>query len=274
MIYRKISPLGKREGLGTFDTLYDNKLYTSMEEAKEANDVVVMDFVKDEQDIIYIECYNVSSPEDQKRHRLNFQHFPAGLDVLDDSLACELATTLFKSYKEPIKETEQPIEVRDYLLERELKVTNAKFSLKTHTLRWLFYREIKNFRFTKNGWGSDKMCKECKKGISSYISFAFFDANGNASSTANCPECNKKLERVPNTTLIHKLYTLCNKIESGFWLTLDKLKLVRSGSRYGMGMSDESYCVKTYKLYFDEDKTDYEFFPRKWWQYIFIPKQK
>lgn len=95
MEYKKISPLGPRVGFGTFETLFDIDKYPTLEDATNANDYVILDFVIDERDLKHIECYHVRTPETKLYHRINYQHFPFGLDAMDDHFACELAATLF-----------------------------------------------------------------------------------------------------------------------------------------------------------------------------------
>ncbi len=95
MSYTKISPLGQRNGTGTFDTIFDSKKYTSMQDAFSANDYVVMDFVKDENNIILFEIYHVHNPDEKKYYRLQIQDFPFGIDMIDDRLGVEIATSLF-----------------------------------------------------------------------------------------------------------------------------------------------------------------------------------
>lgn len=96
MSYKKISPLGKREGVGTWDTFFDTEKYSSPDDAAKHNDYVAADFVKDEKGTILFEIYHSKKPEDKKYHRLNFQHFPFGVDILDDSLGAEIAVNLLK----------------------------------------------------------------------------------------------------------------------------------------------------------------------------------
>lgn len=93
--YTKIAPLGKRNSVGTFDDFYNDGKYNSMQEAWTAIDFVVVDFVQDEQGVIYFELYNKKAPEVKKYHRLRVQHFPMGIDVFDDRAAEDIAKTLY-----------------------------------------------------------------------------------------------------------------------------------------------------------------------------------
>ncbi len=93
--YNKIYLFGKKESRGSFDDFYSTEKYDSIQSAYENNDYIECDFVKDEGGTIFIEARNVKSPEVKKYHRLNFQHCPFGIDALDDSLAVQMATTLF-----------------------------------------------------------------------------------------------------------------------------------------------------------------------------------
>lgn len=95
MSYKKISLFGKQQSRGTFDDLFSTDKYQSLQDAYAANDYVECDFVQDDEGTLFIEAKNVKNPEIKKYHRLNYQRPVAGLDVLDDSLACEMASTLF-----------------------------------------------------------------------------------------------------------------------------------------------------------------------------------
>lgn len=94
MNYTKISPFGKQESRGTFDDFYNTEKYKSLADAYKKNDYVEIDFVSDKENIIYLEAKNVSNPESKLYHKLNYQHFPAGLDISDDNAGCELADKL------------------------------------------------------------------------------------------------------------------------------------------------------------------------------------
>lgn len=96
MGYTKISPLGARNGLGTFEMFFDTSKYISPDAAQEANDVAIVDFVLNDDDVIYFEAYHIKSPEDKKHVRLQIQHFPCGVDVMDDQAACDLANEFIK----------------------------------------------------------------------------------------------------------------------------------------------------------------------------------
>jgi hypothetical protein len=94
MIYEKISLFGKGKSRGTFDDFFSTQKYANLQEAYDHNDYVEGDFVKDEKGTLYIELKNVQSPDNKQYHELNIQHPVAGLDVLDDQLACEMAQKL------------------------------------------------------------------------------------------------------------------------------------------------------------------------------------
>jgi len=94
MAYKKINLFGNKKSRGTFDDIFSTEKHPSLQEAYDSNDYVECDFVKDEKGIIYIEAKHVANPEVKKYHKLNYQHCPAGLDQLDDSIAFEMATTL------------------------------------------------------------------------------------------------------------------------------------------------------------------------------------
>jgi hypothetical protein len=93
-MYTKINLFGKNKSRGTFDDFYSTEKYSSLEEAYNACDYVEGNFVKDENNTIHIELVNISNPEIKKYHTLNIQRCLFGIDVLDDSLACEIAQTL------------------------------------------------------------------------------------------------------------------------------------------------------------------------------------
>ena len=95
MGYTKIDLFGNQKSKGTFDDFFDTEKYMTMQEAYAANDYVECDFVKDDDGILYIEARHVQFPEIRKYHELNWQRPVAGLDVLDDSLGCELACSMF-----------------------------------------------------------------------------------------------------------------------------------------------------------------------------------
>ena len=95
MNYTRIYLFGKRQSRGSFDDLYSVEKYNSLQEAYDANDYVECDFVKDENGTLYIEAKNVKNTDIKKYHKLIYQNCPAGVDALDDQLACELAVTLF-----------------------------------------------------------------------------------------------------------------------------------------------------------------------------------
>lgn len=84
----KIYPLGKRSGIGSFDTFWDIEKYKTLQEAISKNDVIIVDFVKDDDDIIYFEFYWSYNPEEKIYQILTIQHFPLGVDIRDDRLAC------------------------------------------------------------------------------------------------------------------------------------------------------------------------------------------
>lgn len=94
-MYKIIAPLGARAGFGTFDTFFDEGVYKSAAAASAARDFVVVNFVKDEQGIKYFEAYHVERPDDKRYLRLSIQHFPFGLDAMDDNAARTLAKELF-----------------------------------------------------------------------------------------------------------------------------------------------------------------------------------
>lgn len=99
MAYTKISPLGPRVGPGSFDCFFDSTRYATMQEALSAGDYVVVDFVEDDQQIIYFEFHHSITPEERHHLRLQIQHFPFGIDMFDDQAAGEMATAMFLKHK-------------------------------------------------------------------------------------------------------------------------------------------------------------------------------
>ena len=97
--YEKIRPLPKRDGDGTYDQFWDMDKYDSLEKARKANDTVIIDFVKDEKGIIYFEFYHTKKPEEKTYYRLEWQHFPFGVDTRDDNNATKLACEILSIWK-------------------------------------------------------------------------------------------------------------------------------------------------------------------------------
>jgi hypothetical protein len=95
--FTKISPLGKRKGFGTFDCFFDTTKYKSLEAATAMNDYVVVDFVEDERGLKYFCLFHSKKPEECIYQTLQIQHFPFGIDIMDDQTACRLADELLKA---------------------------------------------------------------------------------------------------------------------------------------------------------------------------------
>lgn len=87
--HKVISPLGERIGIGTYDTFFNADKFESVEEAIANNDAVCVNFVKDEEGIIYFEYFNIKDPDTKKYLRLDFQFFPLGVDTRDDWRICD-----------------------------------------------------------------------------------------------------------------------------------------------------------------------------------------
>lgn len=96
MSYEKIYLFGKKESRGSFDDFFSTIKYKSLQEAYDANDYVECDFVKDENNILFIEARHIQEPEKKLYHKLNYQRCPAGLDVSDDTEGCTIANQLLK----------------------------------------------------------------------------------------------------------------------------------------------------------------------------------
>ncbi len=94
MNYQKIDPFGKKQSRGTFDDFFSTEKYQSIQDAYLVNDYAECDYVRGEDGLIYIEAKNMKHPEVKKYHKLNYQHFPFGIDALDDRLASEMACSM------------------------------------------------------------------------------------------------------------------------------------------------------------------------------------
>jgi len=89
----KFRPLGHRNGIGTYETFFDTDQYDTWKDAVDDGEAVVVDFMNDEGVIKFV-AYHVARPGTKLYHTLNYQHFPAGVDVLDDQAAVEMAEKL------------------------------------------------------------------------------------------------------------------------------------------------------------------------------------
>lgn len=94
--FEVIDLFGKRKSKGTFDDFYNTELYDSLDEAYNANDFVLCNFVKSE-GTLYIECHHTKTPGTKERIMLNFQNCPAGLDVSDDTAGVNLAIKMLEN---------------------------------------------------------------------------------------------------------------------------------------------------------------------------------
>lgn len=94
MNYTIIAPFGPNKSKGTFDDIFDSAKYSSIETAWRHNDFVKCDYVKDVDGTIYIEMSHIQTPDTKKHYRLQRQSFPAGIDILDDQLAADMAATM------------------------------------------------------------------------------------------------------------------------------------------------------------------------------------
>jgi hypothetical protein len=95
MEYKRIVLFGRAKSRGTFDDFFSTEKYKNLQEAYDAGDYVECDFVKDENGVLHIEARNVKNPDEKKYHQLIYQNCPFGLDVLDDNMGIQLATSLF-----------------------------------------------------------------------------------------------------------------------------------------------------------------------------------
>lgn len=97
--YEKIRPLGIRAGLGTYETIFRQSKYASPEQAIEANDAVIIDFVKDEKGLIHFSIYHIQTPHMCVYRMLAIQKFHSGVDCFDDMAACSLAEVVFDNFE-------------------------------------------------------------------------------------------------------------------------------------------------------------------------------
>lgn len=92
-----IAPFGPpRVGTATWDTIWDNTKYKTVREALKANDYVHGDYVVDDEGRLGIQLYHTKSPDIRKLYTLQFQNPVAGIDVLDDQSALNIAISLLK----------------------------------------------------------------------------------------------------------------------------------------------------------------------------------
>lgn len=167
--------------------------------------------------------------------------------------------------------------MEDYMLRQQRGSEVLKVIMpiwKTHTLRWLFYRKvigsfISNPKYDK--WSSGNRCVLCKKGVNLMIMFSEISEGGTKKHLVYCPHCGEEYKKEPNTNLSHNLWKFGKWINMSFWLILDKLHLIRSGSRYGL-FGDEARYVKLQTIYLETGKTTQCLEKRKWWEYILIEK--
>ncbi len=99
MNYTKIAPLGKRAGVGTFETMWQTEKYATIEEAIAAEDYVCIDFVKGDDGRIYFEFYHSKYPELALDVPLMIQHFKPdlGIDTRDDDLAMLIGNKMLEN---------------------------------------------------------------------------------------------------------------------------------------------------------------------------------
>ena len=277
MNYTTIAPLGLRTGHGTFETFYDNNIYSSLKDAENDNNMVIVDFVKDEDNVIHFQFYNVRKPKDKKYYRLNQQHFPAGVDVGDDQAACRIAPSLFDNPNP--KRSESKLSPWDQQVEDKLKEQYADQILrvalpffKRYTLRWLFYRRLPNMTFSKY---RQTRCKHCKNGSGTRMMiFSFTDEKNKRSIFC---VCGKPQEEEPNTNLNYLLYNIKMKFHKhtigNMWKALSWVRIVRSShhGRYDV-FGDECNYIHSFILNMESGKTTFKHKKRVWWQYIFIEK--
>lgn len=141
---------------------------------------------------------------------------------------------------------------------------------KRYQLRWLFYRKSTRPAFGHSGprYTIETMCSKCRLGVSSCLALLSPE-----DLVKHCPRCGPGLVKVPNTNFGHRLWLVWRAIKYAMFWLLDFLHIMRwRGSRYDMFTGDESMFVhhESYNIETWENKRYFK--PRKWWQYIIIPK--
>lgn len=134
---------------------------------------------------------------------------------------------------------------------------------KRYRLRWLMYRKIPNWVLEHPKHSYKEVCKSCKTGSSSYMTWG---------GKAICM-CGNERILVPNKSWQHKLWKIGNTISKCFWWLMDKLHIVRSdvSGRYDM-FGDEACYVEGYRYTKNWEPAGRIMKKRKWYEYIFIRK--
>ena len=93
---KKIYLFGKKKSVGSFDDFFNTKKYKTYQQAKKNNDYVIVDFMIDKTDTIFVRLCHSQCKLAVKWYRLEYQNCPCGLDVLDDNNICQLAREMYK----------------------------------------------------------------------------------------------------------------------------------------------------------------------------------
>lgn len=99
MSIKIVEPFGPNKSKGTFDDVFDQLKYDSIEEAWKANDYVHCDYVI-EDDLLKIQMYHTKNPEEKLKHVLLIQNCPMGIDVRDDRAAITMAISIIQNLKD------------------------------------------------------------------------------------------------------------------------------------------------------------------------------
>ena len=94
MKYTVIDLFGTSQANGTFDDIFSTEKYSNLKEAYAANDYVKCNYVQDSEGILYIEAKHVQNPNEKQYHRLEIQRPVCGIDVIDDTKACQMAAKM------------------------------------------------------------------------------------------------------------------------------------------------------------------------------------
>jgi hypothetical protein len=130
---------------------------------------------------------------------------------------------------------------------------------KRYKLRYLFYRKVNNFVYSKH---ASMRCVHCKKDAN----IGFF-MNGK-----HIHSCGKPWITEKNTNWDYRLWKFRESLNNIFYDVLDFLHIVRSSNsgRYDM-FGDEMMFVKQWNVNFTTGKSTVILKPRKWYEHIFIP---
>lgn len=91
--YKVVNPFPDHTSKGTWDDIYSTEKYDTITEAYKANDYVKGDYVRDEDNVLYIRLKHTLA-ENPVYYQLQIQKCFAGIDMFDDETACHLAARM------------------------------------------------------------------------------------------------------------------------------------------------------------------------------------